>query len=47
MIKDHSTVAVLVTTDGSVTEIPRKNYEKAEERTVKEIKKRKNRSPSS
>ena len=39
VIKDHSTVAVLVTTDGSVTEIPRKNYEKAEERTVKEIKK--------
>ena len=25
VIKDHSTVAVLVTTDGSVTEIPRKN----------------------
>ena len=41
VIKDHSTVAVLVTTDGSVTEIPRKNYEKAEERTVKEIKKQK------
>lgn len=46
VIKDHSTVAVLVTTDGSVTEIPRKNYEKAEERTVKEIKSRKSRSSS-
>ena len=41
VIKDHSTIAVLVTTDGSVAEIPRKNYEKAEERTVKEIKKQK------
>lgn len=39
VIKDHSTVAVLVTTDGSIAEIARRAYEKAEERTVKELKK--------
>ena len=38
VIKEHSTVGVLVTTDGSVTDIPRENYLQAEERTVKELK---------
>ena len=38
VVKDHSTVGVLVTTDGSITEIPRGNYVAAEERTVKELK---------
>lgn len=41
VIKDHSTIAVIVTTDGSVAELPRSAYEKAEERTVRELKKRK------
>ena len=32
VINDHSTIAVLVTTDGTITDIDRKSYEKAEER---------------
>lgn len=35
---EHSTVAVVVTTDGSIGEIPRKNYVAAEERVIKELK---------
>ena len=38
VITDYSTIGVLVTTDGSFTEIPRKNYVSAEERAVKELK---------
>ena len=38
VIREHSTVGVLVTTDGSVTGIPRENYEAAEERAVRELK---------
>ena len=38
VIKEHSTIGVLVTTDGSVTDIPRKDYIGAEERVVKELK---------
>jgi len=38
VIKDHSTIAVLVTTDGSITDIGRDNYIMAEERVVKELK---------
>lgn len=38
VIREHSTIGVLVTTDGSVTEIPRANYESAEARTVEELK---------
>lgn len=38
VIRDHSTVAVLVTTDGSITDIPRENYVRAEETTVSELK---------
>lgn len=38
VIREHSTVAVLVTTDGTVTEIPRENYVRAEEQTVNELK---------
>jgi len=39
VITDHSTVAVLVTTDGSFTGIDRDDYIKAEERVVGELKK--------
>lgn len=35
---EHSTVAVVVTTDGSVGEIPRQSYIPAEERVVRELK---------
>ena len=38
VITNHSTVAILVTTDGSITGIERENYLKAEERVVKELK---------
>lgn len=39
VIADHSTIAIMVTTDGTITEIPRANYIEAEERTIKELKK--------
>lgn len=39
VIRDHSTVGVVVTTDGSFGELPRENYVSAEERTVAELKK--------
>lgn len=38
VIRDHSTIGVCVTCDGSVTGIPRENYIAAEERTVRELK---------
>lgn len=39
VIREHATIGILVTTDGSFTEIPRENYVPAEERTVQELKK--------
>ena len=41
VIAEHSTIAVLVTTDGSITDIARENYVKAEERIVAELKENK------
>ena len=38
VIEEHSTIGVLVTTDGTVTDIPREDYIKAEERVVSELK---------
>lgn len=38
VITDHSTIGVVVTTDGSITDIERPNYVKAEERVVEELK---------
>ncbi|HWI54777.1 MAG TPA: stage IV sporulation protein A, partial [Desulfobacteria bacterium] len=38
VIADHSTIGLVVTTDGSITDIPRGNYIKAEERVVQELK---------
>jgi stage IV sporulation protein A len=38
VITDHSTIGVVVTTDGSITEIPREDYIFAEERVVGELK---------
>ncbi len=38
VISDHSTMGVLVTTDGSISDIPRENYVKAEEKVVGKLK---------
>lgn len=38
VIKEHSTIGILVTTDGSITDIPREDYIEPEERVVKELK---------
>ncbi len=37
VIEEHSTIGILVTTDGSITDIPRDDYIKAEERVVSEL----------
>ena len=37
VIEEHSTIGVLITTDGSITDIPRQDYIKAEERVVSEL----------
>ncbi|MBQ9782022.1 MAG: stage IV sporulation protein A [Clostridia bacterium] len=37
VIKEHATIGVVVTTDGSIVDIPRENYEKAEERVISEM----------
>lgn len=38
VIADHSTIGLVVITDGSITEIPRENYLEAEERVINELK---------
>ena len=38
VITDHSTIGLVVTTDGSITDIDRENYIPAEERVVRELK---------
>jgi len=38
VIAEHSTIGILVTTDGSITDIPREDYISAEERVVSELK---------
>lgn len=38
VITDHSTIGIAVTTDGSISEIPRESYVAAEEQTVQELK---------
>ncbi len=37
VINDHSTIGIVVTTDGSITDIPRSEYEAAEERIINEL----------
>lgn len=37
VITDHSTIGVLVTTDGSITDLPRAGYEEAERRVASEL----------
>lgn len=38
VIDEHSTIGFVVTTDGSITDIPREDYVEAEERVVSELK---------
>lgn len=38
VIHDHSTIGVVVTTDGTIGEIPRENYKEAEEKVIQELK---------
>ena len=38
VIEEHSTIGILITTDGSITDIPREDYIEAEERVVRELK---------
>ncbi len=37
VIKDHSTIGIVVTTDGSISDIQRKEYEEAEKNVVEEL----------
>jgi len=37
VIEDHSTIGLVVVTDGSICDIPRKNYLEAEERVIREL----------
>ena len=38
VIKDHATIGIVVTTDGSIGELPRSSYVAAEEKTIQELK---------
>lgn len=37
VITEHSTIGLVVTTDGSISDIPREEYEEAEERVIEEL----------
>lgn len=37
VINEHSTIGVVVTTDGSISDIPREEYQEAEERIINEL----------
>lgn len=37
VITDHSTIGLVVTTDGSISDLPRMEYEEAEERVISEL----------
>lgn len=38
VIQDHATIGIVVTTDGSIGEIPRENFCQAEQKTIEELK---------
>ena len=38
VINEHSTIGLVITTDGSISDIPRNEYEEAEERVIDELK---------
>ena len=37
VIDEHSTIGIVITTDGSISDIPRAEYEEAEDRVIKEL----------
>ena len=37
VITEHSTIGLVITSDGSISEIPREEYEEAEERVIREL----------
>jgi len=37
VIAEHSTIGIVITTDGTIAEIPRENYLEAEERVIREL----------
>lgn len=37
VIQDHSTIGLVITTDGSISDIPREEYEEAEKRVISEL----------
>ena len=37
VITEHSTIGLVITTDGSISDIPREEYEEAEERVIGEL----------
>lgn len=37
VINEHSTIGLVITTDGSITDIPRSEYEQAEQRVIREL----------
>ena len=39
VITEHATIGIVVTTDGTISDIPRESYEKAEEQTISEFQK--------
>lgn len=38
VIEEHSTIGIVVTTDGTTSDIPRENYEEAEEKVISQLK---------
>ncbi len=38
VITDHSTIGLVITTDGTITDIPREEYEESEQRVIQELK---------
>lgn len=38
VITEHSTIGLVITTDGSITDLPREEYEECEERVINELK---------
>ena len=38
VITEHSTIGLIITTDGSISDIPREEYAEAESRVVREMK---------
>ncbi len=38
VINEHSTIGLVITTDGSISDIPREEYSEAEERVIRELK---------